>query len=190
MAASPLLLAMALAISSSMDNFAVGLSVGLAGREMSVRSNTIIAVCNAFGALVSASVGMAATTLVPQVVPPLFAGAIFLYLGADEYRSWHRGDAASPLASKAADGLAWQLALPMTLNNLAGGAAGGAAGIGAAMAGISALVASFVLCAGGAWLGRVVGDKLEGWLEPRLISATIFLAVASLQARDAVLHSG
>ena len=178
------LVAAALALSSSTDNFAVGLSVELAGHELPRRVNAIIAVCNAFGALLSAAAGQLLSEHAPQLLPSLFAAAIFLYLGYDEFSSWRRGDVTSPLATKAAEGLAWKLALPMTLNNLAGGAAGGAVGIGPAQAFASALFASYLMCTGGSWLGQQVGARLERWLEPRLVAAAIFAGVAGMQMWD------
>lgn len=48
---------------------------------------------------------------------------------------------------------AMQLALPMTLNNLAGGVAGGAIGVSPLQAGLYGLLASFLTMALGHWIG-------------------------------------
>lgn len=182
------LFTVALAVSSSMDNFAIGLSVALAGRELPSSVNAIVAICNALGALAATVAGNAASQHSP-LLAPLCAAAIFGYLGYEEIASWRRGDAASPLAQSAADGLAFKLAVPMTLNNLAGGVAGGAAGVNAGSAFASVLVASFVLARAGALIGRTVAPWLERWFEPRVLAAVIFASVALVQMFDVISHN-
>lgn len=181
------LLATALSIGSSVDNFAVGMSVALAGRDMPWRVNAIIAACNASGGMVAAAAGSFASEHAPQQLAQWLAAAVFFYLGYDEWSSWRRGEPASPLASRAGEGLAWSLAVPMTLSNLAGGAAGGAVGVGPLQAGVLTLLASYIMCAGGARVGRMVGKETHGRLEPRLAAAAIFACVAGLSLRDALL---
>lgn len=176
---------MMLAISSSTDNFAVGLSVALAGRELPAHVNIIIAVCNATGALLAAGFGSLLGSMAPAAAPML-AAIIFFYLGWEELTSWRSGEKASPLARSAADGLALRLALPMTLNNLAGGVAGGAVGIGPLQAFIAALLASYVMMDVGHRAGRGVGPWIERWIEPRIVAVIIFCAVALIQVQGAL----
>lgn len=187
MSADSWLLATALSIGSSVDNFAVGMSVALAGRDMPWRVNAIIAACNASGGMVATAAGSFASEHAPQQLAQWLAAAVFFYLGYDEWSSWRRGEPASPLASRAGEGLAWSLAVPMTLSNLAGGAAGGAVGVGPLQAGVLTLLTSYIMCAGGARVGRMVGKETHGWLEPRLAAAAIFACVAGLSLRDALL---
>lgn len=141
---SPWTLALLLAFASSTDNFAVGLSLSLAGAELPMRVNMIVASCNAAGAWVSAALGSAIGPYAPTLAPA-GAAAIFAYLAWDELASWRAGESASPLARSAADGLAWKLAAPMTLNNLAGGVASGISGISGVLAGGTALFASVAM---------------------------------------------
>jgi putative Mn2+ efflux pump MntP len=177
-------LAALLYISSSTDNFAVGASVALSGSPHSVYVNGVIAVCNASAALVSAAFGVYLGDAAPTVAP-LAAAIIFLYLAYEEVRSLLQGEDASPLAQMAVSGLAWRLAVPMSINNLAGGIAGGVVGIGPLQAGFWALVASYAMFR----LGHYVGDNLsrfiEGCLDPRVLAATIFTIVAMMQLHDA-----
>ena len=173
-----------LAFSSSTDNFAVGLSVALADARLPLRVNVIIAICNAFGALSSAAFGALLGEAAPTLAP-LGAALIFLYLGWEEFSSWKAGESASPLARGAAAGMAWKLAVPMTLNNLAGGVASGVAGVSGAFAGMCALFASFSMMQGGYVLGRVVGPWVERWIDPRVVAFSVFGVMAVIQGYDA-----
>ena len=186
----PWVLALTLAFSSSTDNFAVGLSVALAGSPLPTRVNVIIAFCNAAGAMAAASVGVLLGRTAPTIAPAA-AAAIFGYLAHDEFSSWSAGESSSPLARSAADGLAWKLALPMTLNNLAGGVASGVAGVSGAFAGGCALVASYLMMEGGYALGHRLGSLVEATsVDPRVCASAIFVAMALVQARDAASAGG
>lgn len=185
--------ALLLAISSSTDNFAVGLSVALAGAELPLRVNVIIAVCNAVGALASAALGEAIGVVVPMLGPGA-AAVIFIYLAKEEIDSYRAGEDMSPLASSAAQGLAWKLAPPMTLNNLAGGVASGVLGIAPSIALACALLASLVMMQGGYVLGGLLlrfgtsgsgsGGTCWRYVDPRVAAACIFGCVAIVQLRD------
>lgn len=179
------LFAVILAFSSSTDNFAVGLSVALAGSRLPPRVNAIISACNALGALGSAGFGALIGNAAPSLAPML-AAAVFLYLAWEELSSWRRGERASPLARSASDGLVWKLAVPMTLNNLAGGVASGAVGVSPLVAGGSALGASYLMMYGGHLAGRKLGAVVEESVDPRLLAAATFLAVALAQAVGAL----
>ena len=186
----PWALALTLAFSSSTDNFAVGLSVALAGSPLPTRVNVIIAICNAAGAMAAASVGVLLGQTAPTIAPAA-AAAIFGYLAHDEFSSWSAGESSSPLARSAADGLAWKLALPMTLNNLAGGVASGVAGVSGAFAGGCALVASYLMMECGYALGHRLGSLVEATsVDPRVCASAIFVAMALVQARDAASAGG
>lgn len=184
------LTAIAIACSSSTDNFAVGLSVALAGSRLPPRVNLIISVCNALGALMSTGVGALLGRAAPTFGPAA-AAAVFLYLAWEEITSYRKGERASPLARSASEGLVWKLALPMTLNNLAGGVASGVVGVSPLISGFGALVASYLMMASGYFLGRRLGGAVERCLDPRVLAATIFAAVALTQimeAAQAFLH--
>jgi len=179
-----LLYAAGLSLSSSSDNFAVGVSLGLSELSLPVRLNAIVAVANAAGALVATHGGQAIGSAVPTLAPAL-ASLVFGYLAWDELGSWTRGESASPLAKLAAEGVAVRLAVPMTLNNLAGGLAGGVAGVAPSIAFAMAFVASFVAMLGGHVLGRMAGRQLAGWLDARLASGVILTTLALAQAAAA-----
>lgn len=176
---------LAIACSSSTDNFAVGLSVALAGSRLPPRVNLIISVCNALGALMSTGVGALLGRAAPTLGPAA-AAAVFLYLAFEEITSFRQGERASPLARSASEGLVWKLALPMTLNNLAGGVASGILGVSPLVSGFGALVASYLMMAAGYHLGRRLGATVERCLDPRVLAATIFVAVALTQIVDAL----
>ena len=73
----------------------------------------------------------------------------------------------------------------MTLNNLAGGVAGGVAGISPLIAGIGALVASYLMMSAGHYVGRRLGSAVEQCVDPRVVAAVIFVSVAIAQLVDA-----
>ena len=181
-------LALALAFSSSTDNFAVGLSVALAGSRLPLRVNLVISACNAAGASVASRFGTFLSTSAPMLAPAA-AATIFAYLAREEWSSWRSGEVMSPLAHGATQSLMWKLALPMTLNNLAGGVASGVAGVGWYVAGAGALVASYIMMAGGFLLGQLAGPWLQQHVDPRLIAAAIFAIMALMQLRDVQITS-
>jgi hypothetical protein len=74
--------ALLLAIASSTDNFAVGVSVGMKRQPLSWSKNAFIAMCNAAGALAVASVGSAVS-----FAPRLLASTCFAHLGWTEWQS-------------------------------------------------------------------------------------------------------
>ena len=176
--------AILLALSSSTDNFAVGMSVALSGAVLPFRVNAIVAVCNAFGALAAAAAGELLGAAAPALAPA-GAAAIFLLLARDEIESYRAGDDVSPLATSAAQGLAWKLAPPMTLNNLAGGVASGVVGISPMPAFVHALLASLVMMQLGFSLGGQLGRFVDECIDARLMAALIFGAVAVAQLYDA-----
>ena len=179
-----LLYAVGLSLSSSSDNCAVGISLGLSGLPLPVRLNAIVAIANAAGALVATHGGQAIGSAAPTLAPAL-ASVVFGYLAWDELSSWTRGDSASPLAKLAAENLAFRLAVPMTLNNLAGGLAGGVAGVTPTVAVATVFVASFVAMLVGHAIGQTAGHQLAGWLDARLASGVILTALALAQAFEA-----
>lgn len=176
--------ALLLAVGSSVDNLAVGLSLGLAATPL--RSllvvNATVAACNAIGAGLATFGGTLLGKSLPSAAPAIAALA-FTYLGWQECRAWWL-DEASSLASLAVDNALLSLALPMTLNNLAGGLAGGVAGIGPLTAAGLALAASFFMM----YAGHLVGWQLGGSIpvDPRAAAGCVFAVLALAQVVDAL----
>ena len=176
-----LIYALGIALSSSTDNFAVGASLGLAGLVLHARFNLAIALANGIGALVAAEGGHVIGE-VANSAGAWLAASVFAYLSWQEGASICRGEESSPLLHKAERGVVAQLAVPMTLNNLAGGVAGGVVGIGPLLGGASAFVASFLMMATGHLLGKTCHAALRGSrLDLRLFSCSIFAALAFSQ---------
>lgn len=180
-----------LACGSSCDNFAVGLSLGISNRPLRASDNAIISLINASGAFISATGGH----LLGEVAPKfgtLFAALIFAYLAADELLSWRRqrGDGRGGESALLAMGTsgswrdALRIAVPMTLNNLAGGVAGGAVGISSITAGTLALLASYCLMGFGHILGEYLMPTVGNFIDPRVISGSIFSILALMQLID------
>ena len=143
-----------LALASSTDNFMVGLSVGISNRRLSFGVNAFVSICNATGAWLAGIGGSALGQNLPPYVSPLLSALTFGGLALREFWEFlqsarrkrrrqleeegkHRTNEQSYTdINKRAEGdaagssgnldisRAMQLALPMTLNNLAGGVAG------------------------------------------------------------------
>lgn len=164
-----------LAMASSTDNFAVGCSLGVRAHIRNdndkahsywfAKTNLVIAVCNAGGAYLAASLGSSVLHLDSLLsLAPLVSSTAFLYLACAEVLEGrkssknrtkekpHPNDSNnSSLPSTLA------LALPMTLNNLAGGFVGGVAGITSRVAFLHVFFASLVcmMC------GHVLGTRIR-----------------------------
>ena len=179
-----LVLAVVLAVGSSVDNLAVGITVGVTGHRLQPWVNGVVASCNAAGTLL-ASIGGSMMGDTTPTLAPLLAGSVFMYLGFSEGRSWWLGEE-SPLAQLAAQGLVARLAVPMTLNNFAGGVAGGVAGVSPLVAAASVLVASFFLMAGGHSVGRYLDKSLT--IDPRIAACAIFVLLGIAQLGSVVMR--
>ena len=166
-----------LAVGSSVDNAAVGMSLGVSGQKLQPWVNVSIATCNSLGALMASYGGLWMGAAVPMLAP-LLAGATFAFLGYSEAASWYHCEE-SPLAKLAAEGVVLRLAVPMTLNNLAGGVAGGVAGVSPYEAALSVLVASTLMMWGGHRAGRVLGASVP--VDPRVAAGGIFFLLAFAQ---------
>ena len=171
-----------LAIGSSVDNLAVGVSLGVSGQRLIPWVNLVVGACNALGALLASYGGLWMGAAVPTLAP-LFAGATFAYLGYSEAASYYYREE-SPLTKLAAEGVVVRLAVPMTLNNLAGGVAGGVAGVSPFAAALSVLAASTIMMWGGHKLGRWVGDSMS--VDPRVVAGSIFFLLALAQVIEVV----
>ena len=116
-----LLRALLLAFGSSIDNLAVGFSLGLAATPLRamMEINATVAVCNALGAAAAALGGTLLGKSLPSLAPAIAALA-FAFLGWQECRSYWL-DEESALARLAADNALLSLAIPMTLKCAAPG---------------------------------------------------------------------
>lgn len=214
-----------MALASSTDNFMVGLSVGLSRKHLGLNANLLISFCNATGAGVAGYLGGSLQQVLPIYLVPLLAAVAFGVLSVQEFVSFHHNNC---LSNKTKDEnncqhtershesvqqqhldtpRAIQLALPMTLNNLAGGVAGGAVGVSSLQASLYGLMASFWTMLLGYKLGRTFAaskeptihrlTRLSGWrerlwmlLDPSFVSASLLgiLCFMSIQeAWDAAL---
>ena len=145
--------AFALAAASSTDNFCVGLSIGLGGHRLSMLVLWGTSTCNALGAMLATASGSWVQDQISdnRAIPSLLAAVAFGYLGWKEYNESLSNSAAATNVSTWID-LA-ELALPMTLNNLAGGVAGGVVGVSKVVASLHVWIVSIIFM----WLGYRVG---------------------------------
>merc|ERR1712070_1234445 len=184
---------LSLSVASSLDNLAVGFSLGMLEAELPRQLNLIVSFCNAAGAFGSSFVGVVLGTAAPGIAG-LFAAGIFGRLGFSEMSAFWN-DEESVLAALALEGNAWKLALPMTLNNVAGGVAGGLAGVGPLQLTAGGFLASFALMWSGHAIGRYIqqrqrpaavtdaeaAKKLQkppAWLDARVLGAAVFFGLA------------
>jgi len=169
--------ALCIAAASSTDNFLVGLALGteLQYSEQSSSSSQQhpphalvwgIAASNAVGCYLATATGSAVLQN-SAGIQHVVAGTAFAYLGYKEYSSCADDSAAPANGAVPQQGQQnggqepqrhlpptfWQLALPMTLNNLAGGVASGVAGLSSLTATSYAFLISAIFMYAGLSLG-------------------------------------
>ena len=187
----PLAQALLLSLSSSLDNLAVGLSLGVASLALPWSTVLIVAGANSAGMLGAAAAGALAGARAPRLGAAA-AALVFLGLGAAELASLRRqpGSALSPLA--ALHRRPWALALPMTLNNLAGGVGAGLARAPRAATAACTFAASAALMAGGHRAGAALVARgragRAGGLggADRAVAGGVFAVLGLQQLRDAL----
>ena len=81
---------------------------------------------------------------------------------------------------------AFQLAVPMTLNNFAGGVTGGAVGITPSQSFVYGWIVSFVTMAGGYWIGSRYCQQQQLATDPSQISALLFGILSILSFVDTI----
>lgn len=168
--------AILLPIVSSLDNFAVGASLGMSGHPLPVSANCIIALANAFGMMLSGCFGQFMGAQLGHLVM-YFAGCMFVGIGLLELYGLQKEQEslAHRFAARAVES-PWLISVPMTLNNLAGGVAGGLAGANVFILSISTLLASFIMMLMGHSLGLMLGTKLTR-VNPQLFGAVGFVCL-------------
>lgn len=165
--------ALLLALASSVDNFAVGVSVGIARKRLPFWANAIISFCNAGGALIAGIGGSALIHRLPFQATWLAAIA-FGTLGIQEFFSFAQQQGSNTKKETfAVDSKnVLSLAIPMTLNNLAGGVAGGAAGLSPFITAFYGLLASYLTMTIGHHLGYRLGRSRIPF-NPSLVSGSL-----------------
>jgi putative Mn2+ efflux pump MntP len=174
------------ACASSTDNFVVGVSLGL--HEIHDVWILIwgIAACNAAGCLLSSVFGNSLMSFSTHNFASIAAGTAFAYLAYQEIANITN----TPLSNHANSNSSavtqtppiprfhlWELALPMTLNNLAGGVATGVAGVNPLWAAFYALIISALFMYVGQRLGLLFMRKGQSSSNPSLTYFTTFGSV-------------
>mmetsp|Transcript_56083 Transcript_56083/g.88892 ORF Transcript_56083/g.88892 Transcript_56083/m.88892 type:complete len:233 (-) Transcript_56083:33-731(-) len=169
-----------LPIIASMDNFVLGVALGVGGQSLPPSVVLIVAIMNAVGMMLSGMVGKIAGSWAP-VAASILAGGFFIVVGGFEIRSWmlEEESPTDMLFNLAATRNAWILGLPMTLNNLASGLAGGLVGMNIWLLGLLTFLASSVLMCLGYALGSCTGKALP--TDPRLPVGVVFLCLGLVQ---------
>jgi putative Mn2+ efflux pump MntP len=172
-------------LSSSSSSSSISQRTQQQQHHQNLRANLLISLCNATGAGVAAYFG---GSVIPQYVPsylvPLLTSMSFGLLAVKEMTTWcHRTNKNNNNNKNHVKdsqkgqhhfhqqqhhqlemSRAVQLAIPMTLNNLAGGVAGGAVGVTAWQAALFGLIASFVTMLIGYRIGRYAGKTALNFL--------------------------
>lgn len=175
----------ALPVVSSLDNFAVGAALGVAGHVLLPWTVVVVAIMNGVGMLLSCSFGSSLGGALGTVAT-VIAGGAFSIIGVLEMCSWHKGEDGlmDKMVKLAVARNAWSLGLPMTLNNLSAGVAGGLAGANIAILTLLTVAASFGLMYIGYLLGRLAGRKLP--VDPRPAGGLAFLLLGLSQLLPSV----
>lgn len=154
--------ALSISLASSTDNFLVGLSVGLARKPLPQHVLWGIALCNAAGCFLATSGGsLGAAYFLDHVTANGMACLAFTYLSWKEYaegRATSSSGTPGTSFSQQQQKVSLDLALPMTLNNLAGGVTAGLLAISPAWNFLYALIMSVLTM----WLGYQLGRAFSG----------------------------
>lgn len=164
--------ALLIATASSTDNFLVGLGVALSGKPLPTKVLWGIAICNALGCwLATAGGGIifsigdgeggSTNTAAGSILNYVLAGFAFGLLAFQEYREMKNNSpaTASTTQQHQRKEASLQLALPMTLNNLAGGVTGGVLGVPIWINTLYALIVSV----GTMYIGYKLGTRCYWW---------------------------
>jgi len=179
--------ALILALASSTDNFTVGFSIGIRRKHLGHWANALISLCNGFGAFFAVFGGRVIMEVLPSFAN-VAAALVFGVLGIVEIVSWYSNGSGETSTSSSAVGAmnfsqVMQLAVPMTLNNLAGGAAGGAVGLSPGISGFYAVMASYAMM----YFGHMAGFRLSTAklpVDPSLVSGMLLLVLCLLTILD------
>lgn len=221
--------ALLLALASSTDNLTVGITVGIRRKALPHWANACISLCNAGGAWIAGHGGVWFSNAVASTnnesgnssnsFPLYFSALAFGLLAFSEWKGYreemdaakgkkddstttgNNDDGSMPSAkSMASFWSVLQLAIPMTLNNLAGGVAGGAAGLPPELSAMYALLSSFLTM----WVGHRIGCRLgaamtqgtktkqsrlgfrSAWLHPSFLSALLLAMLSFLTLKEAL----
>eukprot|EP00977_Amphora_coffeiformis_P005557 scaffold1170_cov174-Amphora_coffeaeformis.AAC.41 len=148
--------ALFISLASSTDNFLVGLSVGLTRKPLLPNVLWGIALCNAVGCFVATSGGsLGAEFFLDDRMANGIASLAFAYLAVREYVE---GQASNDSSSQTPKNVSLDLALPMTLNNLAGGVTAGLLDISPTWNFVYVLFMSVFTM----WLGYGLGTAFSG----------------------------
>ena len=184
-----------LALGSSTDNFVVGFAIGIKNKQdrLSMSFNLLISLANAVGAFLAGVMGNATIKQLSlddestRQCSSIVAGIAFYYLAINEFlQASKEEDDESTIDVENKNRhihAALQLALPMTLNNLAGGIAGGAIGISPT----TSFMMAFVCSLGMMWAGFVISRRCRIPLidtHSSVFAATAFGLLANYQILD------
>lgn len=81
MEAKMLTMALVVAVSSNLDNIAIGTSIGFRKVALRLRDNAVVATVTTLGTIISAAAGAALTEVIPDAVESALGGAIMLLVG-------------------------------------------------------------------------------------------------------------
>lgn len=172
--------------------------------------NLIISICNAIGAWIAGKGGLYALRKLSlylnsdnsiemedssaRNMASLLAGLAFGFLAMEEFKLYFnfgncfdsKGDKKNSTSTSILDfKSAMQLAIPMTLNNLAGGIAGGTMGVSAEHSSVMAFIFSYFMMDAGYKIARTASNlNLLHSLDSNLIAGIIFSILASSQLWD------
>jgi putative Mn2+ efflux pump MntP len=177
----------------------VGFAIGIKNEQerLSLSFNLLISLANAIGAFLAGVMGnitieqLALDDESTRQYSSIIAGIAFYCLAINEFVQAASTDKENNNDEARQDGekrkepvhSALQLALPMTLNNLAGGIAGGAIGISPTTSFMMALIYSL----GMMWAGFVLSRRFKNqWIETHssAFAATIFGLLGNYQILD------
>lgn len=175
-----------LALSTNLDNFAVGVAYSFRKSQITWQGNLLIAVLSGLSTFTAMSIG----TWIEQFLPPgraealgsgvlIMIGVLTLFQVARKQLSPAETESDSPDDSRATTQyLSWQssliLGLALTITNFGTGVGAGMAHLNVVVTSVCSFLSSLLTVGGGFWLGSWLSQRLSG-SRLELVSGTLLI---------------
>lgn len=181
-----LLASIILALSTNLDNFAVGVAYSFRNTQITWQGNLLIALLSGLSTLAAISIG----TWIEQFLPPgraealgsgvlMIIGVLTLFQVAKKQLNSAETESDSPDHRRTTTQfLSWQssliLGLALTITNLGTGVGAGMAHLDLAVTSVCSFFSSLLTVGGGFWLGSWLSQRLSG-SRLELVSGTLLI---------------
>lgn len=175
-----LLLAIALSLSTNVDNLAIGIAYSTKAQDIPLKGNLIIALLSGLSTWCSMSIGDWVAQFLPATFSHWFGGCLLILIGSSSLweqlrHSWNPSFIATSVnfSTAAPKSLSlqecWLLGLSLTVSNFGTGIGAGMAHLGIGLVTSLSVLTSLAMISGGTIIGNLVSgwgsdNRIAGWL--------------------------